>query len=105
MPALAAETVARLLAAEPAGQPAPTRILSHPGGRDVLDASEAALLSRVLDASRLVLREHGNMSSPSVLFALADALRLGPLAPGEDWWLVAFGAGFATHSCRVQADA
>ncbi|MBC8012384.1 MAG: stilbene synthase [Burkholderiales bacterium] len=105
VPTLAAQTVARLFAAEPADQPAPARILSHPGGRDVLDAIEAALPGHVLDASRRVLRDHGNMSSPSVLFALADALRSGTPAPGEDWWLVAFGAGFAAHSCRVRADA
>ncbi len=103
VPALAADTVARLLAAEPAHLPAPARLLSHPGGRDVLDAIEAALPGHRLDSSRRVLRDHGNMSSPSVLFALADALREGPPAPGQDWWLVAFGAGFAAHSCRIGA--
>lgn len=101
VPALAAQTVARLFAAEPASLPPPARILSHPGGRDVLDAIEAALPAYPLDASRRVLRDHGNMSSPSVLFALADALAEAPPAPGADWWLVAFGAGFAAHSCRV----
>ena len=101
VPALAASAVARLLAAEPADQPAPARVLAHPGGRDVLDALEAALPGHRLDASRRVLREHGNMSSPSVLFALADALHAGPPAPGADWWLVAFGAGFSAHSCRL----
>ncbi len=102
VPALAATTVARLFAAEPATSPPPARILSHPGGRDVLDAIEAAIPGHKLDASRRVLRENGNMSSPSVLFALDDALREGPPPePGADWWLVAFGAGFAAHSCRV----
>jgi NAD(P)-dependent dehydrogenase (short-subunit alcohol dehydrogenase family) len=73
------------------------------GGRDVLDAIEASIPGHPLDASRRVLREHGNMSSPSVLFALDDALREGPPPePGADWWLVSFGAGFAAHSCRVR---
>lgn len=104
VPTLAADAVARLLAAEPAGRPAPARILSHPGGRDVLDALEAALPGHRLDASRQVLREHGNMSSPSVLFALEHALRDDVPTPGADWWLVSFGAGFAAHSCRLTAD-
>lgn len=101
VPALAASTVARLLAAEPADQPPPARVIAHPGGRDVLDALETALPGHRLDASRRVLRAHGNMSSPSVLFALADALREAPPEPGADWWLVAFGAGFSAHSCRL----
>lgn len=102
VPELAAQTVANLFAAEPATLPRPVRILSHPGGRDVLDAIEAALPGYVLDHSRAVLRAHGNMSSPSVLFALERALaRDGPPARGDDWWLVAFGAGFAAHSCRL----
>ena len=105
VPALAAEAVSRLFAAEPAGAPRPARILSHPGGRDVLDALEAALPGYSLDLSRRVLRENGNISSPSVLFALDLALReCPPPAPGADWWLVSFGAGFAAHSCRLVAD-
>lgn len=104
VPALAADTVARLFAQETAGRPAPVRILSHPGGRDVLDAIETALPGHALDVSRRVLRDYGNMSSPSVLFALAAALDSGPPEAGGDWWLVAFGAGFAAHSCRMQTE-
>lgn len=104
VPALAAGAVARLFATEPADQPKIARILSHPGGRDVLDALEAALPGHSLDYSRRVLRDHGNMSSPSVLFALELALREGPPpAPDAPWWLVGFGAGFAAHSCRLEA--
>ncbi len=101
VPSLAAASVTRLLASEPAHLPSPARVIAHPGGRDVLDALETALPHHRLDASRRVLRAHGNMSSPSVLFALADALREGPPEPGADWWLVAFGAGFSAHSCRL----
>lgn len=101
VPALAADAVSRLFAAEPRERPAPTRILSHPGGRDVLDALEAALPGHRLDASRHVLREFGNMSSPSVLFALEHALRDDAPTVERPWWLVGFGAGFAAHSCRL----
>jgi predicted naringenin-chalcone synthase len=54
-----------------------------------------------LRATREVLRRHGNMSSPSVLFALQEALRDDVPSPGRDWWLTAFGAGFSAHSCRL----
>lgn len=103
VPQLAAAAVAGLFAAERADgtRPPITRILSHPGGRDVLDALEAALPEFRLDASRHVLRHFGNMSSPSVLFALEKALEDGPRPDGSDWWLVSFGAGFSAHSCRV----
>jgi len=104
VPKLAAGAVARLLAGEPAALPPVRRIIAHPGGRDVLDALEAALPGHALDASRRVLRDYGNMSSPSVLFALEEALREKQPARGEDWWLVSFGAGFSAHSCRLSAD-
>ncbi|MFH1499194.1 MAG: 3-oxoacyl-[acyl-carrier-protein] synthase III C-terminal domain-containing protein, partial [Verrucomicrobiota bacterium] len=101
VPGLAAGAVARLLAQEPAERGRPGRIIAHPGGRDVLDALEAALPGYALDASRRVLAAYGNMSSPSVLFALEDALREGRPGPGADWWLVSFGEGFSAHSCRL----
>jgi predicted naringenin-chalcone synthase len=40
------------------------------------------------------------MSSPSVLFALAEALANGQPDASGDWWLVSFGAGFSAHACR-----
>ena len=64
-----------------------TRVLSHAGGKDVLAALEAELPGHDLSISREILRRHGNMSSPSVLFALAQALREDRPAPSEDWWL------------------
>ncbi len=102
VPSLAAGAVSRLFAAETArANPRPIRrIIAHPGGRDVLDALEAALPGFPLDASRRVLRDHGNISSPSVLFALEDALRDGRPDAAGDWWLVSFGAGFSAHACR-----
>jgi len=47
------------------------------------------------------LRECGNVSSPSVLFALERALRDGSPDEEGDWWLTSFGAGFSAHGCRV----
>jgi predicted naringenin-chalcone synthase len=95
VPGLAAEAVADLYARRSTD---PDRILTHSGGRDVIDALEA-VLPQSLDDTRAVLRDHGNMSSPSVLFALDRALAT---ANGDRrWWLSAFGAGFAAHACEM----
>jgi alkylresorcinol/alkylpyrone synthase len=104
VPALAAQAVTHVLAAEksrPGARPI-ERLASHPGGRDVIIALETALPAYSFEASRTVLRAHGNMSSPSVLFVLEELLRTDPGGPDaeHDWWLVSFGAGFAVHGCR-----
>ncbi len=54
----------------------------HPGGRTVLDAVESAfeLESAALSASRSVLRDYGNMSSPTVLFVLDAIMQEKPAA-------------------------
>ena len=104
VPDVAAAAVKRLLseaAAMPGERPI-ARLLTHTGGRDVLDAIEAACAGYSVETSRLVLRDFGNMSSPSVLFALERAMK-GSALPGADgdWLLVSFGAGFSAHACRV----
>jgi predicted naringenin-chalcone synthase len=103
VPALAADAVSHLLAAEPFGCVPVERIIAHPGGREVIKAIESVLPAYPLAASRRVLRDHGNMSSPSVLFALDEALRDARPQAGGDWWLVSFGAGFSVHGCRIGA--
>jgi predicted naringenin-chalcone synthase len=76
-------------------------VVTHSGGRDVLDALAPVLAPHSVEAARRVLSVHGNMSSPSVLFVLAEAMReIRPGANG-DFWLVSFGAGFSAHSCRI----
>lgn len=103
VPTLAAGAVAQLLAGErgrPGARPI-SRLISHVGGRDVLDEIEKTCGPCDLTASRQVLRECGNMSSPSVLFALDRALRDGTPDDQKDWWLVSFGAGFSAHGCRI----
>lgn len=103
VPALAADAVTHLLASEPSSAAPISRIIAHAGGREVANALEAALPAYPLDATREVLRDHGNMSSPSVLFALEVALRDALPEPGRDWWLLSFGAGFSAHSCRLSS--
>lgn len=105
VPALAAGAVARLHArACSDARPAPSRVITHGGGKDVLDALETALPGHDFSPARTILRRHGNMSSPSVLFALEEALRRDRPSAGRDWWLASFGAGFSAHACRLSAD-
>lgn len=96
VPALAGDAVKRLYAMR-SGEP--DQVLAHSGGRDVIDTLESVLPHR-LDETREILRRHGNMSSPSVLFALQRRLEADN---PEDrlLWLTAFGAGFAAHSCEL----
>ena len=71
-------------------------ILSHTGGRDVLDALEEAFPGKRFPESRDILRQHGNMSSPSVLYVLHAFLQqASPTA--RRLWLASFGAGFSAY--------
>jgi alkylresorcinol/alkylpyrone synthase len=74
----------------------------HPGGRDVLSALQDSLVLSESDLrhSARILREHGNMSSPCVLFALQAALAEN--SPGGWWWLSSFGAGFSCHGALLE---
>ena len=75
------------------------RFVCHPGGRKVVSALEGALelAPGALDHERGVLKDHGNMSSPTVLFVLERVLREG--LP-EVSVVNALGPGF-TSSCAV----
>lgn len=76
----------------------------HPGGRAILDAVEKALAlpDDALDASRTVLRNYGNMSSPSVMFVLAEMMSQGP-AEGSRGLAMAFGPGLTAEGMRFTA--
>lgn len=63
----------------------------HPGGGRVVDAL-SDYLGDDLAATRTVLRDHGNMSSPTVLFVLEALLAAGPIV--KPTLLTALGPGF-----------
>jgi alkylresorcinol/alkylpyrone synthase len=63
----------------------------HPGGGRVVDAL-ADYFGDDLATTRAILRDHGNMSSPTVLFVLKALLDAGPLAGPT--LLTALGPGF-----------
>ncbi|MFN3453153.1 MAG: 3-oxoacyl-[acyl-carrier-protein] synthase III C-terminal domain-containing protein [Sphingorhabdus sp.] len=63
----------------------------HPGGGRVVDAL-SDYLKHDLAATRAILREYGNMSSPTVLFVLEALLGAGPIQ--KPILLTALGPGF-----------
>lgn len=99
VPELAAGAAARLWAQR--GPRPVAHVVTHTGGRDVLEALAPVFAPHALDASARVLRDCGNMSSPSVLFALEESMKAHAPNGGGDYWLVSFGAGFSAHSCRI----
>jgi predicted naringenin-chalcone synthase len=99
VPELAAGAVGRLWGER--GPRPVARVVTHPGGRDVLEAIAPVVAPHSLEASIRTLLHNGNMSSPSVLFALEETLREATPGEGGDFWLVSFGAGFSAHSCRL----
>tara|TARA_R110001606_G_scaffold56209_1_gene136362 strand:- start:952 stop:2001 length:1050 start_codon:yes stop_codon:yes gene_type:complete len=65
----------------------------HPGGGRVVEALEAYFAPEIagIPATREILRQHGNMSSPTVLFVLEQLLQKKPEKP---ILLTALGPGF-----------
>ena len=76
----------------------------HPGGRAVLDTVQRVLglEHRHLSASRAVLREYGNMSSPTVLFVLDRLLTEQPQTEGV---ALSFGPGLSIEGMRWRSQA
>jgi alpha-pyrone synthase len=78
----------------------------HPGGRTVLDAVGSAfdLEPSALVTSRGVLRDYGNMSSPTVLFVL-DAMMQERIPEGTRGCAMAFGPGLTAETMLFSAAA
>lgn len=72
--------------------------ITHPGGEKVMNAFAEALLlpAQQLEDSRLVLEQHGNMSSPTVLFILERFMQR-PTPSGDHALLTAMGPGFSAE--------
>ena len=71
----------------------------HPGGPKVLDAYEQSLglQNDALRFSRKVLCEHGNMSSPTVLYVLKEFMNSKEYEPDEYGLISALGPGFSSE--------
>jgi len=82
-------------------------LAAHPGGVKVLNAYTEAL-DLPPDAfrhARDVLREHGNMSSPSCLFVLERFLAAGEVGGGEHVLVAALGPGFSAEYVLLRGEA
>lgn len=84
--------------------PAPDTLWAvHPGGRSILDRVEDALglAPDALAHSRGVLRDHGNMSSATILFILRRLLDDPATPDGAPLIAVAFAPGLTVESARM----
>lgn len=79
--------------------------VAHPGGKKVLQAYETSLGfgHSMTELSRKVLREYGNMSSPTVLYVLKEFMEKGP-SSGEYGLMAALGPGFSGELLLLQWD-
>ncbi|BAB04336.1 type III polyketide synthase [Halalkalibacterium halodurans] len=80
--------------------------IAHPGGRKVLEAYEEALSfsDEMTEYSRDILRHHGNMSSPTVLYVLEKFMK-DTRDPGQYGLMAALGPGFCSELVLMQWEA
>jgi len=71
----------------------------HPGGRRVIDNVQQhfGMTDAQLRFSRTVLRNYGNMSSPTVMFVLDEIVRNGDPCAGDWGAMIALGPGMAAE--------
>ncbi len=75
----------------------------HSAGRRVLDRARDLLdlTDAQMAHARAVLREHGNMSSATILFVLERLLRLETPVPGDWGLMIGLGPGFAAEGALL----
>jgi len=78
--------------------------VAHPGGRKVIDnlQKHLRLTDEQLRFSRAVMRNFGNMSSPTVMFVLDQVMRTGDPQPGDWGVMVALGPGMAAEAALLR---
>jgi alkylresorcinol/alkylpyrone synthase len=76
----------------------------HPGGAKVIESYDEALdlTNGHLNPSREVLRQYGNMSSPTVLFVLDYIMQNSEIHPGDYGLAAAMGPGFSAEQLLVR---
>ncbi|WP_224985090.1 type III polyketide synthase [Geomonas agri] len=75
----------------------------HTGGEKVINAvrDQVGIPEELLRATRRVLYQYGNMSSPTVWFVLDEMLQEG-VGAGQWCVLLAYGAGLSAHACLLR---
>jgi predicted naringenin-chalcone synthase len=76
----------------------------HPGGRRVIDSvqDQLGLSESKVKFSKSVLRNHGNMSSATVMFVLDEVVRSGTPNPGDWGVMTALGPGMAAEAALLR---
>ncbi|GFO64903.1 type III polyketide synthase [Geomonas paludis] len=99
----AAEVMDDLLAMSPVDKSDIGGWALHTGGEKVINAvrDQVGIPEERLRATRKVLSQYGNMSSPTVWFVLEEMLREGVDA-GQWCVLLAYGAGLSAHACLLR---
>jgi 3,5-dihydroxyphenylacetyl-CoA synthase len=71
----------------------------HPGGRKVIDNVQKhfGMTDEQLRFSRTVMRNYGNMSSPTVMFVLDEVVHNGNPRPGDWGVMIGLGPGMAAE--------
>jgi len=97
-PLILQEVTERFELSEPPGQ-----LVLHPGGPKVIDAYETALSlpAGSLGPERDILRRHGNMSGPTVLFVLKEVLKTPPES-GTHGLVLGLGPGFCAEAAVLR---
>lgn len=74
----------------------------HPGGKKILDAVQSVLdlTNNELRHSYNVLYNHGNMSSPTILFVLNEIFKCNPKS-GESVFALGFGPGISIETASL----
>lgn len=96
VPSLAVSVVKKLYAERADDTDA---VITHGGGRDVILALESELEIGTLTYAREVMKNYGNLSSPSVMVALE--IFLESAEDEKSIWMCTFGAGFSAHACEL----
>ncbi len=101
---LVGRLVDSLLAQSGIGRADVNHWIIHSGGRKVIDSirDELGLSEEQLKHSRCVLRNFGNMSSPTVLFVLDETLKQSRPKQGDVGVMVAMGPGLAIEGAVLR---
>jgi predicted naringenin-chalcone synthase len=81
------------------------RVAFHPGGRKILDLLEQDLppgWEAPIGWSRAVLRDFGNMSSPTAAFVLKRSFEERPLQTGERGAIFTMGPGISVEAMKMR---
>ena len=102
--ALVGKLLASLLLQEGIRREDVTHWIIHSGGRKVIDSirDEIGLTEEQLKHSRCVLKNFGNMSSPTVLFVLDETMQHASPVSGDIGVMIAMGPGLAVEGAVLR---